>query len=67
MNLQEKRNHFSEICETEAINLEKVASFFQDTIRFHPGRLQPKTFLLLEHISQAIPKKTILAKTHSFE
>ena len=35
MNLQEKINHnqnFSEFSETEAINLKKVASFFQDTI-----------------------------------
>ena len=34
MNLQEKINHnqnFSEFSETEAINLKKVASFFQDT------------------------------------
>ena len=46
MNLQEKKNHnqnFSEFSETEAINLKKVASFFQDTIHFHPGHLQPKT------------------------
>ena len=36
MNLQEKINHnqnFSEFSETEAINLEKVASFFQDAIQ----------------------------------
>ena len=46
MNLQEKINHnqnFSEFSETEGINVKKVASFFQDTIRFHPGHLQPKT------------------------
>ena len=46
VNLQEKINHnqnFSEFSETEAINLKKVASFFQDTIHFHPGHLQPKT------------------------
>ena len=46
MNLQEKINHnqnFSQFSETEAINLEKVASFFQDTIHFHPGHRQPKT------------------------
>ena len=46
MNLQEKINHnqnFSEFSETEAINLKKVASFFQDAIHFHPGHLQPKT------------------------
>ena len=46
VNLQEKRNHnhnFSEFSETEAINSKKVASFFQDTIHFHPGHLQPKT------------------------
>ena len=48
MNLQEKINHnqnFSEFSETEAINLKKVASFFQDTIHFHPGHLQPKTLI----------------------
>ena len=46
MNLQEKINHYqncSEFSETEAINLKKVASFFEDTIHFHPGDLQPKT------------------------
>ena len=46
VNLQEKINHnqnFSEFSETEAINLKKVASFFQDTIHFLPGHLQPKT------------------------
>ena len=46
MNLQQKINHnqnFSEFSETEAITLKKVASFFQDTIHFHPGHLQPKT------------------------
>ena len=48
MNLQEKINHyqnFSELSETEAINLKKVASFFQDTIHFHPSHLQPKTLM----------------------
>ena len=48
MNLQEKINHnqnFSEFSETEAITLKKVASFFQDTIYFHPGYLQPKTLI----------------------
>ena len=48
MNLQEKINHnqnFSEFSETEAINLKKVASFFQDAIHFHPGHLQPKTLI----------------------
>ena len=47
-NLQEKINHnqnFSEVSETKAINLKKVASFFQDTIHFHPGHLQPKTLI----------------------
>ena len=46
MNLQQKINdnqNFSEFSETEAINLKKVASFFQDAIHFHPGHLQPKT------------------------
>ena len=46
MNLQEKINrnqNFSEFSETEAINLKKVASFFQDAIHFNPGYLQPKT------------------------
>ena len=46
VNLQEKINHnqnFSEFSETEAINLKKVASYFQDTIHFHPVHLQPKT------------------------
>ena len=48
VNLREKINHnhnFSEFSETEAINLKKVASFFQDTIHFHPGHLQPKTLI----------------------
>ena len=46
VNLQELINHnpnFSEFSETEAINLKKLASFFQDAIHFHPGHLQPKT------------------------
>ena len=48
VNLQEKKNHnqnFSEFSETEAINLKKVASFFKDTIHFHPGHLQSKTLI----------------------
>ena len=48
VNLQEKINHnqnCSEFSETEAINLKKVASFFQDAIHFHPGHLQPKTLI----------------------
>ena len=48
MNLQDKINRnqkFSEFSETEAINLKKVASFFEDTIHFHPGHLQPKTLI----------------------
>ena len=48
VNLQEKINHnqnFSEFSETEAINVRNVASFFQDTIHFHPGHLQPKTLI----------------------
>ena len=48
MNLREKINHnqnFSEFSETEAITMKKVASFFQDTIHFHPGHLQPKTLI----------------------
>ena len=48
VNLQEKINHnlnFSEFSETEAINLKKVASFFQDAIHFHPGHLQRKTLI----------------------
>ena len=48
VNLQQKINHnqnFSEFSETEAINLKKVASFFQDAILFHPGHLQPKTLI----------------------
>ena len=48
MNLQEKINHnqnFSELSETEAIHVRDVASFFQDTIHFHPGHLQPKTLI----------------------
>ena len=54
MNLQEKINHnqtFSEFSETEAINVRNVASFFQDTIHFHPGpsAAQDTFFLLLEH------------------
>ena len=48
MNLQEKIDHnqnFSAFSETEAINLKKVASLFQDAIHFHPGHLQPKTLI----------------------
>ena len=48
VNLQGKINHnqnFSEFSETEAINFKKVASFFQDTIHFHPGHRQPKTLI----------------------
>ena len=48
MNLQEKINHnqnFSEFSEPEAINLEKVASFFQDAIHFHRGHLQLRTLI----------------------
>ena len=48
MNLQEKINHnqnFSEFSETEAINLKKAASFFQDAIHLLPGHLQPKTLI----------------------
>ena len=48
MNLQQQINHNQNLCEfseTEAINLKKVASFFQDTIHFHPGQLQPKTLI----------------------
>ena len=46
VNVQEKINHnlnFSEFSETEAITLKNVASFFQDTIHFHPGHLHPET------------------------
>ena len=49
VNLQEKINHnrnVTEFSETEAINVRNVASFFQDTIHFHPGHLQPKTLLV---------------------
>ena len=48
MNLQEEINHnqnLSEFSETKAINLKKVALFFQDAIHFHPGHLQPKTLI----------------------
>ena len=48
VNLQEKINHnqnFSQFSEAEAINLKKVASFFQDTIHFHPRHRQPKTLI----------------------
>ena len=48
MNLQEKKKqnqNFSGFSETEAINLKKVASFFQGTIHFHPGHRQPKTLI----------------------
>ena len=48
VNLQEKIKHnqnFSEFSETEAINLNKVASFFQDTIHFQPALLQPKKLI----------------------
>ena len=46
--LQEKINQYqncSEFSETEAINLKKVASIFQDAYHFHPGHLQPKTLI----------------------
>ena len=48
VNLQEKIKHnrnFPEFSETEAINVRNVALFFQDTIHFHPGHLQPKTLI----------------------
>ena len=48
MNLQDKINHnqnFSQFSETEAINLKKLASLFQDAIHFHPGHLQPNTLI----------------------
>ena len=48
VNLQEKVNHnqnCSEFSESEAINLNKVASFFQDAIHFHPGHLQPRALI----------------------
>ena len=48
VNLQYKINHnrnFSDFSETEDINVRNVASFFQDTIHFHPGQLQPKTLI----------------------
>ena len=48
VNLQEKKNHnqnFSEFSEREAIKLKKVASYFQATIHFHPGHLQPNTLI----------------------
>ena len=48
VNLHKKINHnqnFSEFSDREAINLKKVASYFQDTIHFHPGHLQPKTLI----------------------
>ena len=34
---------FSDFFKTEAINLKKLASIFQDAIHFHPGHLQPRT------------------------
>ena len=53
VNLQEKINHnqnFSEFSETEAINLKKVASFFQDaTISILAIGSPRHLFLLLEH------------------
>ena len=48
MNLQQEINqdhNFSEFSEREAINVKKVASYFQDTIHFHPRHLQPKTLI----------------------
>ena len=48
VNLQELINHnqnFSEFSETKAINLKKLALFFQDAIHFHPGHLKPKTLI----------------------
>ena len=48
VNLEEKINrnqNFSEFSETKAINLKKLAEFFQDAIHFHPGHLQAKTLI----------------------
>ena len=48
VNFQEKITHnqnFSEFFKTEAINLKKLASFFQDAIHFDPGHLQLKTLI----------------------
>ena len=62
MNLQEKKNHnqnFSEFSETEAINVKKVASCFQDTIHFHPRHVQPKTLIFYYYSTSA----TILNKS----
>ena len=45
---KKKKNHnqnCSEFSEPEAINFNKVASFFQDAIHFHPGHLQPRTLI----------------------
>ena len=48
INLQElinRNQNFSEFSETEAINLKKLGSIFQDAIHFHPGHLQAKTLI----------------------
>ena len=37
--------NFSAFSKTEAINLKKLASFFQGASHFHPGHLQPKTLI----------------------
>ena len=45
---KEKINHkqsFNECTKTEAINLNKLASFFQNASHFHPGQFQPKTLM----------------------
>ena len=65
MNLQEKINHnqnFSEFPETEAMNVRNVASFFQDTIHFHPGHLQPMTLSFYYYSTSGI----ILNKSRPF-
>ena len=53
VNLEEKINHnqnFSEFSETKAINLKKLASFFQDDTISILAICRPRhVFLLLEH------------------
>ena len=64
MNLQEKINHnqnFSDFPETQAINVRNVASFFQDTIHFHPDHLQPKTLFFT--ITALVTSGVILNKS----
>ena len=38
---------FNDFFKTEAMNLKKLTSFFEDAIHFHPGHLQPMTLMFI--------------------